>query len=243
MVQDCTMTSQVQPKTKWDRFAEGILLLAVALILAVYGNLNGFILIMSAVLGLLGVGRLRTVPEIRQLPHVIINWKNRNQRAVVDRSPSGQAYAAGRDITIINPPPQNQPAQDPNSPNIVPGLRVGIISQGTEMSEILVSLEASNRGPVPVFVRSISSLRVLMPDNMAMTPLSDTWASDTDFPFELGPGRAYTIWRDARGFANSMKRNGYNGRVNLVVMLTDEAGREFKSGPILFDIDDYANNA
>ncbi len=122
------------------------------------------------------------------------------------------------------------------------GLTVSAIVQGQETSETLVSLEAANRGSIPVTVRSMPSLRVLMPDDRAMSPLSDTWASEVEFPFELAPGRSYRIWRDIRGFADSMKKNGYNGRVNLVVELRDDAGRQFRSGLISFDVDYYAKS-
>ena len=189
---------------------------------------------------LIGWGVWET-PEIHPYLKIIVHWKSRSQsggqNAEVNRSPNAQVNQAGRDINVFNLPPGNHP-----QPSIVTGLTVSAIVQGQETSETLVSLEAANRGSIPVTVRSMPSLRVLMPDDRAMSPLSDTWASEVEFPFELAPGRSYRIWRDIRGFADSMKKNGYNGRVNLVVELRDDAGRQFRSGLISFDVDYYAKS-
>jgi hypothetical protein len=182
-------------------------------------------------------------PEIHPYLKLIINWKSRKQNTTVSKSPGSKVVSTGdvgRDV-IVNFPPENAPAQDVLQPKIVTGIRIGFerTLYGGEVSEPLVFLEAANQGAVPVMVPSISSLRVLMPNNKVMTPLSDTWESDSEFPFELGPGRAYSIWRGMRGFATSMKKNGYSGKVNLVVSLRDEAHREFKSGPIVLDLDNW----
>ncbi len=187
-------------------------------------------------LGIWGLPEIH--PYLKMVPTIIINWKsgNKTQQVEVNQSPNAQVNQAGRDLNVFN----LQPAIP--QPEIIPGLRVGFMAQGRGTSEILVFLEAANRGQVPVRVSAVSSLRIILPGNQAMTPLSDTWASDVEFPFELGPGRAFSIWRDARGFANGMKRNGYNGRVDLVVELRDEAGRQFRSGTVNFDVDGYANS-
>src|SRR5260370_38924366 len=125
---------------------------------------------------LIGWGVWET-PEIHPYLKIIVHWKSRSQsggqNAEVNRSPNAQVNQAGRDINVFNLPPGNHP-----QPSIVTGLTVSAIVQGQETSETLVSLEAANRGSIPVTVRSMPSLRVLMPDDRAMSPLSDTWASE-----------------------------------------------------------------
>jgi hypothetical protein len=185
-------------------------------------------------------------PEIHPYLKLIINWKSRKQTIQFKDSPVKDSNVvsniqAQRDVNIFQVSPKKESAQDALQPKIVTGIRVGFerTLYGGEVSEPLVFLEAANQGAVPVMVPSISSLKVLMPNDKVMTPLSDTWESDREFPFELGPGRAYSIWRSMRGFAASMKKNGYSGKVNLVVTLWDEAHREFKSGPIVLDLDSW----
>ncbi len=73
------MTELPKPKTKWDRLAEGLFSIAIALILIIYGNWSAFILIISAVFSILGVGSLATVPEIRYYFKVVINGLTRKQ--------------------------------------------------------------------------------------------------------------------------------------------------------------------
>jgi len=179
-------------------------------------------------------------PEIHPYLKLIINWKSRKQGVKVDQSPGAQTITAGRDAVVYNPPPLSQQAQDPTQPKIVPGLSVGFEAYGKIPGRNLVFLEASNIGPVSVFIPSLPSLQVKMPDGKYLIPAAEDWESDKEFPFELKPGRKLTIARELRGFATSMKKNGYSGKVKLTVICRDEANRAFESVPILFDIDDYA---
>src|SRR5438094_293437 len=149
------------------------------------------------------------LPEIHPYLKVIINWKNRNktqtQQVEVKQSPDAKVNTAGRDVNVYNISPESQGVPDPTQPKIVPGLSVGFEAYGRIPGKHLVFLEASNVGPVPVFISSISSLKVKMPDGMFFIPTSDNWDTDKEFPFDLKPGRNLTISRDLKGFATQMK--------------------------------------
>ncbi len=179
-------------------------------------------------------------PEIHPYLKLIINWKSRKQDVKVSQSQGSNVIAVQggvkRDVIIQTPPIAQK---DPLQPDIHLELNPGFMAQGNQTSETLVSLGASNRGNVPIFIPSYSSLQVLLPDGRFLIPRED-WKTDKDFPLELGPGRGFSIWRDMRGFVASMKKNEYSGKVKLKVICRDEAGRVFTGNEILFDIDDWA---
>ncbi len=197
----------------------------------------------GALLGLaLELWGIWETPEIHPYLKLIINWKSRKQDVKVSDSPGSNVITVQdvkRDV-IIQVPEKKALQEDAHQPDIHLELNPGFMTQGKQISETLVSLEASNRGTVPIFIPSLPSLQVLMPDGRFMVPTSENWETDKDFPFELGPGRGFKIWRDMRGFVASMKKNGYSGKVKLKVICRDEAGRVFTGGEFLVDIDDWA---
>jgi hypothetical protein len=197
----------------------------------------------GALLGLaLEVWGIWETPEIHPYLKLIINWKSRKQDVKVNDS-QGSNVITVQDVKrdIIIQLPEKKPAQieDARQPSIYLELKPGFMAQGNQTSETLVYLQASNRGTVPVFIPSLSSLQILLPDGKYWIPRED-WKANRDFPLELGPGRSLSIWRDMRGFVASLKKNEYSGKVKLRVICMDEAGRVFTGGEILFDIDDWA---
>jgi hypothetical protein len=128
-----------------------------------------------------------------------------------------------------------------NQPKLAVEIKIGFIEQGRQQSEPVVYLQAGNRGSVPVIVPSLSSLQIVLPDHKFLIPHPDTWDTDKDFPFELGPGRGLSIWRDMQGFVNGMKKNGYSGKLNLKPICKDEAGRVFEGSDFMLNVDDWSN--
>lgn len=180
-------------------------------------------------------------PEIHPYLKLIVNWKSRKQDVKVNDSPGSNVITVQdvkRDV-IIQVPEKKPVQEDAGQPNIYLELKPGFMAQGNQTSESLVYLQASNRGTVPVFIPSLSSLQILLPDGKYWIPRED-WTANRDFPLELGAGRGYSIWRDMRGFVASLKKNGYSGKLKLRVICMDEAGRIFTGNEILFDIDDWA---
>jgi hypothetical protein len=138
--------------------------------------------------------------------------------------------AIGKTIADLLPPAQ---------PKLALEINVGFLAQGRQLSEPTVSIRAGNQGLVPLVMASLSSLQIVMPDRKFLIPRRDTWQTDKEFPFELGPGAGYAIWRDMKGFVDGMKKNGYSGVVKLRPICRDQAGRLFEGGDFMLDVDGW----
>ncbi len=87
--------------------------------------------------------------------------------------PSKGARSQAAAIQEPSQPKTESVQRDANQPSIHLELKPGFMEQGGQISETVVYLEASNRGTVPVFIPSLPSLQILMPDGRHWIPRED----------------------------------------------------------------------
>jgi len=128
-------------------------------------------------------------------------------------------------------------------PRLVLGYRPGVFDLGGgQLSDTTINLEVSNVGSKPVKITSHSNVQILLRKRKYFVPM-EHWQSDMSFPCILSPGNTLTVWRDIREFAQSLKKNGFSGKVKFRVICHDGAGRVYKGKKLPFDIEGWSKPA
>ncbi|OLE70716.1 hypothetical protein AUF78_05380 [archaeon 13_1_20CM_2_51_12] len=201
------MTDETEPI--WDGVTGGILSIAIGLILVIYVNLSPFIWIISAVFGLLGVGRLSTVPEIRYYFKLIISWVSRKQVFRNTGSISGSNFVGNLD-SGVGPVTLSQTIVQPKAPflratvSLAPGLSLGKVELQIDLKNIGDGIATDTEGEL--VLKGGSPVKVLDTSPLNVLPIG---------PGETGLGRISGVSDDIlQGFASfslSIRYKDVNG--------------------------------
>jgi hypothetical protein len=88
----------------------------------------------------------------------------------------------------------------------------------------MIIIEIANPGFRPV---TISSPYIRLPrgDNL-MFP----WpTANVQFPYELGEGKSCCLWVEETEIKQSLKKQGYSGKVELIAYVSDQTGKKYKA--------------
>lgn len=112
----------------------------------------------------------------------------------------------------------------------------GFITQGSDISETMLTLDVANSGEKQVIVSSVEVLLGLLGKEKAM--FTNIEGSQT-FPFALPPGQNASFWIPIEKFAGDLQRRGYKGKVRIKGNFRDAIGNNYKSKKFTIDLDKW----
>lgn len=104
-------------------------------------------------------------------------------------------------------------------------LKNGFLTQGPELSELMILFDISNPGYVPVTVHPPA----ISVKGHTVNVLFTEPKSNVNFPYTLQSGKRVHIWEPMKPLLNEFKRRGLKGTIKLIGTIEDQTGKEFKS--------------
>lgn len=106
----------------------------------------------------------------------------------------------------------------------------GFIPRGPELGELMLILEIANPGKRRAV---ISAAGISLGKKHAFFPLIE---GTRRIPFELPPDESATFWVPVKNFAESLKEEGYRGKVRLKAFFKDALGKAYYSRGLKIDL-------
>ncbi|MGB9845867.1 MAG: hypothetical protein ACPLF9_08930 [Methanothermobacter tenebrarum] len=124
-----------------------------------------------------------------------------------------------------------------NRPKVKVKISQGFLTSSMgRLSASMLFLSASNLGQKTV---TLSSFGIRIPYNKQL--IIPNPEGDVRFPHELLPGKSCQIWIEVSEIVETLKSEGFSGKINLIGFYRDQTDRTYRSKPFNFDISAWEN--
>ena len=112
-------------------------------------------------------------------------------------------------------------------------LEMGFLAYGPELSSRHFILSALNTGSKTIRLNSIG---IFLPNNLKYAIIRPQ--GDVQFPYDLAEGNKCQVWEKRKNILQSLKENGFSGKVKLVGYYRSALDVVYKSKPFIFDMNE-----